>query len=161
MLAHGDRSAQTCAFHHLGIASDVDRAFRHVDVCAFDCRTLFDEELRGVADETAAVAEQTGRASGGEEFEIAADGLVVEHEDIPDVAEAEGSSVIFGFRGRVAVASACDCLSVEGEGFPIFSARMASTSLLSGVEVAGDEQVVSVSGFDHRIFHRQVVLSRI
>ena len=89
MFAQGQRAAQPAAFHHHRVATDVDGSLLHVDGGATDFGALFDEELRGVAKQHVRGVERLGGATGSEAFEVHAQHLVVEHEDVVDMVDGQ------------------------------------------------------------------------
>ncbi len=161
MFAKGYRAAQTCAFHDFGVAAHIDRAFGHVDDRTLYRGSLFDEELRGIADQTACIAQGLRLASGSQAGEVAAQGFVVEHEDVPDVVEGKRIAFIgLGFL-RFAVAAAGYDGGALSQGFAGFERENGFHKFLIRVEIAGNEEVVAVGGLYHGIFCRQIVLGAV
>ena len=89
MFAEGYRSSQACPFHYFCVLSDVHRSFCHVYYGSLYACAFLNEKIGGITYETAAVAEWLGLSSCGERGEVAAQCLIVEHEEVPYMVEGK------------------------------------------------------------------------
>ena len=80
VVASRKRATNAGALHNLHIFADVDRAFFRVEESAVDARTLFKENLAGIANHCCCVGDRLRLATLGDECEIVANRLAVEFE---------------------------------------------------------------------------------